>query len=192
MKGKNIFWIIIGGFFLLLLWLLRQETKKREVAEKIAANAIGERDFYKSKYLNLLESKLIESDAPNEIIKELESLMNHFDKIDIKVHEQLNTIIKLLNDGYKEKAILDLTKVIENLLKDTFEKIEGKKGKKLYQLLEYARDKNWIKPHEFAFSELIRSIRNKEGHELNNTIDNRTAYLAIFSGIEIIYKIPRQ
>jgi hypothetical protein len=189
MKTKDILFIILSAIVLLLLIAFIDEKSRRKRLEKIAAKAIGERDFYKNSYLNLLETKLLESNAPNEVVLEIENLMTYYENIDIEVHKQLNTIIKLLQDGHKEKAILDLTKIIETLLKNKFEEIEGKKGKKLFQLLEYARDKEWIKPIDFAFSELIRSIRNKEGHELNNIVDNRTAYLAIFSGIEIIYKI---
>ncbi len=193
MKAKDILQLVSLVLVLAMVYIIISQAKRNKMLEKIAAKAIGERDFYKRTYLNQLEALLIDTEAPNEILKELEGLKNFYEEIDIEVHKQLQTIISLVKEGHKEKAVFDLTKIIEVILKSSYEKEESKKCKvNFHKLLEYAENKEWISNHEHSYAKFIKKIRNEEGHELNVTIENREAYIAIFSGIQIAYKLTKK
>lgn len=193
MKAKDIVLIILGGLAFLFLYLFLEEHQRRKRAEQLAARALGERDFFKTAYLNQLETMLIQNDAPSDTLKELEKLKNFYEDINVEVHKQIQTVINLLKDEYKEKAILDMAKIVEVILKDSYEKEENKKcNKTFHKLLEYAESKNWIDAQDRSFAIYVKRIRNEEGHELNVSIEHREACLAIFSGIHLAYKLTKK
>jgi len=191
-KTRDIFFIAGAILLLVMIYLFIKENERSNRLERIAARAIGERDYYKKSYLNQLETKLIETDAPHDLLKELEGLKVHFENVDTQIHKQINTVMNLLTDGYKEKAIFDLSKVIENILKHSYEKVENTKCKmKFYKLLEYAVKHDWISQEEHQFAKAIKKIRNNEGHQLNSEVDLKDASTAILSGVKIIYHLPK-
>lgn len=190
MKKRDVIILICIVIIFAIIFAFIKQVERNKWLEKIAAKAEGERDYYKKAYLNKLETMLVKSEAPSEILKELEALKDHYENLDIEVHKQLNTVIKLLNDDHKEKAIFDLSKIVEVLLKKSYQKIEQKKCKiRFYQLLDYAKGKNWFNEVDHSFAMNIKQIRNEEGHQLNVEIDTNEAYLAIFSGIHLAHKL---
>ncbi len=191
MNAKNITIAVLVLIILIVIWLFINEKKKAELMDKAVKKLTHENEVLKVGYLNLLEKylKTQEKVAP-DVIEELNKLKQQIDHLDAAVHVELESVIDLVNDGKGTKAVKDLAKIIENKLKEKAEKDQNfNKKPTLNNLLEYAKECKWIKPHEFAFAELLRGIRNKESHELAVKEDNYRVGLAIFSGIEIIYTL---
>lgn len=125
-----------------------------------------------------------------DIVEELTKLKNQINHLETEIHIELGSVIELVNRGEGVRAVKNLAKIIENKLKSKV-KNESNFNKKptLNNLLNHAKELGWIKPHEHAFAELLRFIRNKESHELAVKEENHRVGLAIFSGIEIIYTL---
>ena len=139
--------------------------------------------------LNELNSELRKTvenkvNLPLEIKKDLNKLISDFDKLDKNIAEELISISSLIEINEKPKAIFSLSKIIENLLKKIF-------PKKLpfVKLIEKAKEENLLTPEECHFVNGIRTIRNKEGHEMNVKVENHLTASSFMIGIGIISKL---
>ncbi|MGB0871275.1 MAG: hypothetical protein ACPGSD_16920 [Flavobacteriales bacterium] len=136
--------------------------------------------------LNLELKKTIESkeNLPEEIKSNLNKLITDFDKLDRNIAEELISISSLIEIDEKPKAIFSLSKIIENLLKKIFE------GKLTFaKLIEKAKDEKLLTSEECHFVNGIRTIRNKEGHEVNVKVENHLTASSFMIGIGIISKL---
>tara|TARA_R110001583_G_scaffold195057_1_gene368865 strand:- start:957 stop:1577 length:621 start_codon:yes stop_codon:yes gene_type:complete len=136
--------------------------------------------------LNLELQKTIESkeNLPEEIKNNLNKLILDFDKLDKNIAEELISISSLIEINEKPKAIFSLSKIIENLLKKVF---IGKLN--FVGLIEKAREEKLLTTEECHFVNGIRTIRNKEGHELNVTVESHLTASSFMIGIGIISKL---
>ena len=193
MKLKD---IIVAGLVivvLIVLWLFISEKKRAEYLDKIVNKLSKENEMLKEAYLNLLEDYLtIEEKVAPDIILELQKLKSQIDHLETSIHVELESVIHHVNNGKGSKAVKDLAKVVENQLKQKVNTDSNfKKKPTLHNLLEYAKECQWIEPHQHAFGHFIKAIRNRESHELAVKEPGCSVGLAIFAGIEIIYTLKQ-
>jgi hypothetical protein len=191
MKIKD---VIIAGLViavLVLLWLFINEKRKAELLDKATKKLSEENESLKIGYLNLLEKYLkTQEKVGPDVIEELQKLKTDIDHLETSIHVELDSVIDHVNSGKGTKAVKDLAKIVENQLKEKAANDSSfTKNPTLNNLLEHAKNCNWIKPHEHAFGHLLRGIRNQESHELAVQESEYRIGLAIFSGIEIIYSL---
>lgn len=193
MKAKNIIYALGAIVVLLVLWLFINEQEKSKRKDAVIAKLIQENNQLKSAYLALLEKYLLSTNsAEPSIIKELNKLKSEIDQLDTATHQELNSVIRLVNDNEGPKAVKDLAKIVEVHLKGKVkDDISFTKKPMLNNLLEHARNCNWISEQMFEFAKILKEIRNKESHELAVQIPSHIIGLAIFSGIAIIYKLQQ-
>lgn len=191
MKLKDV--IVAGLVFIgiALLWLFISEKKRAEYLSKMVNKLSEENEMLKEAYLNLLGEYLtVEEKVGPDVIEELQGLKSQIDHLDTSIHIELDAVIQHVNNGKGSKAVKDLAKIVENQLKQKAAKDSNfTKKPTLHNLLEYAKECQWIKPHEHAFGHFLKGIRNRESHELAVQESGFRIGLAIFSGIEIMYSL---
>jgi hypothetical protein len=191
MRQRDIMMILIIAVILIVGFLFINEVKKNELKDKIIRRLVNENDELKKAYLDLLQKHLLISEnTPKDVIVDIERLKEQAVNLNKDVHIELGSVIDNVRNNNGVKAVRELGKIIETVLKEKALKDEKfKKKPTLNNLLEHAKICNWIKPNELAYGELIREIRNKESHELNVQVEPHKVGLAIYAGIDIIYTL---
>ncbi len=176
---------------LLLVWLFVDERERSNRLSKIVNKLTKENEDLKRGYFELLEKYLeTQSNVAPDVISELQMLKSKTDNLELAVHYEIDSVIRLVNQGDGAKAVKDLAKIVETKLKEKVVTDQTfKKQPKLHFLLEHARDCNWIKPRAFENGMLLKDIRNEESHELAVQKKSIEIGIAIFGGIEILYAL---
>lgn len=193
MKGKkNIAIVVLSVTVLFVLWLFIDEREKAKRKDEIIDRLRDENRKIKAGYLELLEKFLKESgDVEPSVIEELQKLKSEIDVLDSEIHVELDSVIKRISEGEGTKAVKDLAKIVENVLKEKVEKDENyqKKRPMLNDLLLYAKDKGLICSRLYENGMKLKELRNLESHELAPTCSKLEIGLSVFAGIEIINAI---
>lgn len=191
MKAKEHFYIVITLLSLIILWLFIDKHKRAVKTDRIIKRLRKDNFETKKAYLGLLEKYLkAEQNVDLGIISEIEKLKKEVDTLDFTVHIELETVIDNLNNGKSTEAVRLLAKVVENKLKEKANKDASFKGKPmLHNLLDFAKNCNWITSRQYENGLFLKDIRNKESHELVVLEETKNIGLSIFSGIDIIYSL---
>lgn len=191
MKPKTVAIIVISLVTLLLIWLFINERERNNRLTRVVNKLTKENEKLKQGYIELLEKYLqTQSNVAPDIIAELQKLKSKTDNLETDVHYEIDSVIRLVNQGEGVKAVKDLAKIVETKLKEKAIKDENfKKQPKLHFLLEHARDCKWIKSRAFENGLLLKDIRNEESHELAVQKEQYEIGMAIFGGIEILYAL---
>lgn len=191
MKVKDIFWIVILGAGALVWWLLDDKKKRAIKTDRIIKRLRKENHEIKNAYLGLFDKHLTTiKNVDIGIIEEVQKLKNNTDILDFEVHLELERVVENLTKGKSSEAVRQLAKIIEKKLKEKVKKEESFKGKAmLHNLLQFAKDCDWITPRQFENGLALKEIRNKESHELNVQEETRSVALGIFSGIDLLYTL---
>lgn len=188
MKGKNVIIALCLIVVLVVLFLFINEREKAKRKDEIIDRLKDENRRIKMAYLGLLEKYLkANGDVQPSVIKELQRLKSEIDDMHTTVHVELESVIKRMTDGEETKAVKDLAKIVENVLKEKAEKDETfKKKPMLHNLLEYAKDKGLICSRLYENGMKLKELRNKESHELAPECSKIEIGMSVFAGIEII------
>lgn len=141
-----------------------------------------------------LENALNSNSLISEKIKEqLLDLLARHPHIDEDVKQELSQIALLIGIQQESKAILSLTKIIENLLKnflkeDTDFKTQLKKKSKpvFADYLDYAKNSKLISTHDYHLISVLKGMRNEEAHELNVATDRGKLVGCFISGVSVV------
>ena len=133
----------------------------------------------------------------DEVKLQLEKLIASFKNIDEKVSNELAQALQLFQIGQTENAIEDLVKIIEHLLVVHYKEHrdckawlkQNKKKFDLHNLLTFCRHEQKISDIEFQFYIAIKTIRNKEDHTLDLTLDDYINASGLITAIGGIIKI---
>jgi hypothetical protein len=191
MNWKNVAMALGAILLLAVTWAFINDERKLVLQGRAIAKLQDENKKLKIAYLGLLEKVLrLENKLTPDVMKELSLLKEKAQILDQLVHIELESVIKLVNEGHGEKAVMDLAKIIENVLKLKAEK-EGvfKKKPTLNNLLEHAGVSNWLNPEEIAVANHLRNLRNEESHQLAVRKPSHEIGFAIFGGIKLIYTL---
>jgi hypothetical protein len=176
---------------LVFFFLFLNEAQKNKLKDKVLRRLMDENDELKRAYLDLLQAYLLQAEnTPQEIIKDIERLKEQAVELSKDVHIELGSVIDNVRANKGPKAVRELGKIIENLLKEKAKQDTNfKKKPTLGNLIEHAKSCLWIKPNEAAYASLLHEIRNMESHELNVKVESHKLGLAIYAGIDIIYNL---
>ena len=190
-RVKDLIIVVLIIIIALLGWAFINERMKNELKDKAIRRLTDENDELKKGYLDLLQKHLLLSEnTPKEVIADIERLKDQVVNLSKDVHIELGSVIDNVRNRNGVKAVRELGKIIENVLKEkAANDANFKKKPTLFNLLVHAKICNWIKPHVQAYVELIREIRNKESHELNVQVEPHKIGLAIYAGIDIIFSL---
>jgi hypothetical protein len=188
--------IIIGVVFsALIIFLATQKSENLKQKKEI--------EELKKDRLKLIQKILkTEKEIPAEIKNQLLKLVTEYKDIDPDVSQELMNTLLLIENNHQSKAIATLAKIIENLLRDKFAEeilhgkynsdIEFKSKKKrlnFKNIIEFAKNVEFLTEHEFNLLNILREFRDKESHELNIKIGKNWQTIAFLTGIEIVFKI---
>ena len=193
-RVKDLIIVILIIMVAIFAWAFINEQKRNELKDKAIRRLTDENDELKKAYLDLLQQYLLISEnTPKDVIADIERLKEQAINLPKDVHIELGSVIDNVRNNNGAKAVRELGKIIENVLKEKAIKDENfKKKPTLGNLLEHAKNCSWIKPHVHAYVELIKEIRNQESHELNVQIEPHKVGLAIYAGIDIIYTLNQK
>jgi len=188
MKTENWALLLTAG---LVIYLLNEKNKDNNKILNLSNQNTRLIDFTNNQNLRLqqLNAKLRETVEKKEILpleirKDLNNLIEDFDKLDKNISAELISISSLIEINEKPKALFSLAKIIENLLKKVFsEKLNFNK------LIDKAKDEKLLTSEECHFAHGIRELRNKEGHEINVKVENHLTASSFMIGIGIISKL---
>lgn len=134
-------------------------------------------------------------DLHKEIKSKLTELIQNSKEVDPKVANELAQIVTLLEVKQDNSAILKLTKIIENLLKDLYKgdaelqelaKTHGRKQPVFADHLEHAKNKKIISTEDYHLLSLMKSMRNDEAHELAVHKHKSKIFAAFIAGIGLV------
>jgi hypothetical protein len=193
-RVQDVIIVVLIMLVIVFAWFFISEQKKNELKDKAIRRLTDENDELKSAYLDLLQEYLLLSEnTPQEIIADIERLKHEAVKLSKDVHIELGSVIDNVRDKKGVKAVRELGKIIENVLKEkALADANFKKKPTLGNLLEHAKNCMWINPNEHAYAELIKEIRNKESHELNVQVESHKVGLAIYVGIDILFTLHKK
>lgn len=193
MKLKDFLYVVIIGLGLLVFWLLYDKQQRAEEADKIIKRLRKDNHEIKTAYLSLFEKYVQkQNNVDIGIIAEIQKLKNNIDILDFEVHIELEEVINELNAGKAKDAVRRLAKIVEHKLKEKVKKEANFKGKPmLHNLLQYAKEHNWISGNLFESCQYLRDIRNKESHELDASQESYDLSIAILSGIKVLFEINK-
>lgn len=191
MKGKNVMIIVLIAVLLFLLGWTMNERERAKKKDKIMDRLKEENKELKMAYLSLLEKFLEANGVEPSVVEELHRLKSEIDEMDTEIHVELDSVIKRISDGEGTKAVKDLAKIVENVLKEKAVKDETftKKRPMLNDLLLYAKEKGLICTRLYENGLKLRDLRNKESHELTPSCTKLEIGMSVFTGIEIISAI---
>lgn len=189
MKGKNIVIVILLGIVLFLLGWTMSERERAKRKDKIIDRLRDENKELKVAYLSLLEEFLKgNGEIEPNVIEELHRLKSEIDEMDTAIHVELESVIKRMSEGEGTKAVKDLAKIVENVLKEKAEKDESftKKRPMLNDLLLYAKERGLICSRLYENGMKLKELRNLESHTLAPSCSKLEIGMSVFAGIEII------
>lgn len=191
MKGKNIAIVFLSIIVLVVLWLFIDERQKAKRKDEIIDRLQDENRRIKMAYLSLLENFLKQTgEVEPNVIEELHRLKSKIDQMDTAIHIELDSVIKKVTEGEGTKAVKDLAKIVENVLKDVAVRdATFTKTPMLHNLLEYAKNRGLICSRLYENGMKLKEIRNKESHELAPVCSKLEIGMSVFAGIEIISAI---
>jgi hypothetical protein len=121
-------------------------------------------------------------------------------EIDQKVAIELGQVVALLEIKQDTTAVLNLAKIIENLLKELFnneadlKELSAKCGRKVpvfAEYLEYAKDKKILSAEDYHLLSILKNIRNEEAQELDIKKETSRIIAVFISGINLVLGICR-
>lgn len=193
--------VLIGGLIaicLVLLWLfISSETRRAWLAkaieklEKENEDLAEENEELKIEYLDLLQQVMeTKEKVTPDVIKELDDLKEKAKTLDTLVHVELSSVIQQVNTGHNEKAVKDLAKIIENVLKMKAQKeAEFKDQPTLNNLIKFASVKQWLPAEDVAVAHSLRNLRNEESHDLAVKKPLHEMGFLLFAGIKLINRL---
>lgn len=184
MKGKDIAitaLVIVSGVFLLLFFLESEDNKK--LREK--------NDDLQEDKLKLLKDRI--DNAPEistELKNQIQKLIKFYNTSHPSVSKELKDVLIEIQNGQDVKAIRDLAKIIENLLKAKYKSEErfcNAKHIPLKHLIEYAKEKCFFNEKQHKAACILHDFRNQESHELAVDDTENMKMMALLGGIELIF-----
>lgn len=149
----------------------------------------------------LMQEALNNTGLTEEIRRQLAKLIQKFEKVDEDVTAEIVGCLQQFQIGEKERAIVDLVKIVENLCSKLFRKKSeykdwiksGKRKDDLCSLLDFAnKPMKIITKVELGFLQALRSARNEESHEINITFVENISASAMLTAICGIVKIGEE
>lgn len=184
MKGKDIAitaLIIVSGVFLLLLFMERNDNK----------NLREKNDDLQEDKLKLLKDRIDNStEISTELKKQIKKLIGYYNTTHPDVSKELKDVLIEIQNGQDVKAIRDLAKIIENLLKAKYkseERFSNTKYIPLKLLIEYAKEKCFFNEKQHKAACILHDFRNQESHELAVDDTENMKMMALLGGIELIF-----
>ena len=183
MKGKDVLigaLVITAGVFIYLFFDERERNKKL---------LLKNTDLQNDK-LNLLKENLnINKEITPEVKRQLLALIEEYKSKHPKVSIELKDVLEQIQEGKDIKAIRDLAKIIENLLKEKYQNepsFAKLKRITLKPLIEYAKEMSLFNDKLYNAACILHLFRNEESHELAVSDTENMKMVALLGGIEII------
>jgi L-cysteine desulfidase len=183
MKGKDLLLGTFGFIAVIFIVLFFDEKEKNKLL--INSNEDLKKDKFKLIEDSINKNKSLTPEVKNQI----EKLILEFKNSHPDVSYELRTVLEQIKNGYEIKAIRDLAKIIENLLREKYQNeshFSNAKRITLKPLIDYAKDVNFFNKKLFNVACILHQFRNEESHELNVKDSENIKMAAILGGIEII------
>jgi hypothetical protein len=186
MKGKDVaitVLVVVAGIFAALF-----------IVEKLDNIELKKKndDLLEDK-LKLLRETLDKKNAISPEIKtQIEKLIEYYQKHKPSVSHELRDVLLQIQNGQDVKAIRDLAKIIENLLKDKFRnepRFINMKVITLKPLIEFAKETKLFNEKLYHSACILHQFRNEESHELAVQDTENMKLTALIGGLEIIRRI---
>jgi hypothetical protein len=149
-----------------------------------------------------LQKQIDENEDLNKEIKaKLTELIQNNKEVDPKIASELAQIVGLLEIKQDTTAVLKLTKIIENLLKELYQgeamlkeiaKAHNRKSPAFIDYLELAKNNKVISLEDFHLLSMMKSIRNEEAHQLSVNKHKSKIFAAFICGLTLILGLCRQ
>ena len=186
MKGKDIaitVLVVVAGVFAILF-----------IAEKFENIDLRKKneDLLEDKLKLLRETLKNKKSVGPEIIEQINRLIEYYRKNKPTVSKELADVLIQIQNGQDIKAIRDLAKIIENLLKERFKdepRFSKMKIIPLKSLIEFAKESKLFNDKLYHSACILHQFRNEESHELAVQDSENMKLTALLGGLEIISKI---
>ena len=154
------------------------------------------KSFFDEKEKAALRKQVRDSKDLNKQLRDM--LLELIDKVkrgDQNIAQELASIVALIKVNEETSAMVKLTKVVEKLLKEIYAndervteiaKANGRKRPTLADLLEQAKEDGLLDQEEYHLVSVLKSIRNKEAHEVNIEKEPSRIIASLIAGIRFV------
>ena len=173
------------------LYFYKEDQRKKNIIEGLEEDRLR----------LILDSLNNNKNLSSEVKIQIKNLIERYQTIDKDVSQELTEALQLFQLGHTENAIEDLVKIIGHLLEKHYVQKEGfikwmKEQKKnikrpdIHDLITYCHKvEKKLNAVEYQFFIAIKTIRNKEDHQINLQLDNYINASGIIAAIGAILKI---
>lgn len=183
MKGKNIaitVLAVVAGVFLILF--IKEKKESSELKKR--------NDDLLQDNLKLLRETLLNRKSVNpDILSQIDRLITYFQNKRPAISKELTDILLQIQNAQEIKAIRDLAKIIENLLKDKYKnepRFHKSKTITLKPLIDFAKETMFFNDKIYHSACILHQFRNEESHELAVQDSDNMKLSALLGGLEII------
>ncbi len=148
-----------------------------------------------------LEKEIDENDhLTTEIKRRLTELISNNKEVEQSIGNELAQIAALIEIKQDNSAVLKLAKIIENLLKELYNKdlevkeiakANGRRTPSFHDYIEHAKNKATISKEDYHLLSILKIIRNEEAHELDVKKEKSRVLAASIAAIGIILSLCR-
>ena len=118
-RVKDLIIVILIIMVAIFAWAFINEQKRNELKDKAIRRLTDENDELKKAYLDLLQQYLLISEnTPKDVIADIERLKEQAINLPKDVHIELGSVIDNVRNNNGAKAVRELGKIIENVLKE--------------------------------------------------------------------------
>lgn len=183
MKGKDVLIGTLGVVALIFICLFFDERDENKKLQK-------KNEALRDDKLKLLNEKLSGDDEITpEVKRQLNTLIEKYKETHPDVSTELKDVLGQIKEGRDIKAIRDLAKIIENLLKEKYQReprFTKSKRITLKPLIDYAKELKFFNEKLYSAACILHQFRNEESHELAVKDSENIKMAALLGGIEII------
>lgn len=148
-------------------------------------------DVLEDNYMKLLKEFIAkQQEIPKELQEDLMNLCTQYKGLQPEVVEEMERVLKLLQDGQEELAIECLSKIVENVIEEKCSTIDKKvKERTFFEKLKFAFDNSLISKRIFHMANVLKDTRNTIAHELGIKMKKTEVVMNVRAGIEILFAL---
>lgn len=139
--------------------------------------------------LQLINDRKISKQVREKLLQLLQSDVD----FDPEIKAELLSVVELLSIEQESKACFSIAKIVENLLKKIYENNERFakrfKNPSFANYLLFAKEEKLISSEDYHLLELLRIMRNEEGHKVNVKKEKSRVLAAMMAGLLFIFRI---
>jgi len=183
-ESSSLFWMLTSAFLGVVCISESIKNQKKDVQI---------RELQEDRLKLLKESLRNSKNFSIEVKQQINKLVSSYQNSNPEVSIEMTKVLKLVEIGEDVKAIKDLAKILENLLKEKYQQdsafLTKKRNPSLKNLIDHALQVKFLSQRLYNTACILYDFRNAESHELAVDDSDNMKMIGLIGGLEIVLKI---